>query len=307
MEFTYIYISCMGHSGSTLLELICGAHSKVLAVGELSNFSDYYHDPSKLIPPATQICEHPFWRKVVSKLGFSPDDNLQRIFPNQSRRLPWLKSLHRALLLASPRLALAPGAPYGSSNFRRLNNHWKLAKAIVEVSGKNILVDASMSPSRLVELWATAPPGCTFKVVHLTRDGRSNMNSFMRNFSFTPSAAAHEWTDVNWRLLVLLRRYQAIPRIRIFYETLCRDPEGTVRSLCQFMGLEWEPLMLDFRRGEQIGIGGNPMRFRPQEKEIVLDEKWRTELTQEDLAVFERIGGRVNRQLGYETTNLAGT
>lgn len=41
------------------------------------------------------------------------------------------------------------------------------------------------------------------------------------------------------------------------------------------------------------------MRFKRGEKEIVLDEKWRSILSNKDIDCFEKIGGRLNRMMGY--------
>ena len=41
------------------------------------------------------------------------------------------------------------------------------------------------------------------------------------------------------------------------------------------------------------------MRLKSND-EITLDEKWKARLTKHDLRVFDRIAGRINRQLGYE-------
>jgi hypothetical protein len=40
------------------------------------------------------------------------------------------------------------------------------------------------------------------------------------------------------------------------------------------------------------------MRLRAA-TDITLDEKWRTMLTQEDLAAFDRVAGDLNRGFGY--------
>ena len=57
--------------------------------------------------------------------------------------------------------------------------------------------------------------------------------------------------------------------------------------------------MLFLRKDLSHSIGGNPMRFRKNEVEIRLDDRWRTNLTERDLVMFERIAGAVNRRLGY--------
>jgi hypothetical protein len=45
-------------------------------------------------------------------------------------------------------------------------------------------------------------------------------------------------------------------------------------------------------------VVGNGMRLDAT-REVRLDERWKTALTSEDLAMFERVSGVYNRQLGY--------
>lgn len=45
-------------------------------------------------------------------------------------------------------------------------------------------------------------------------------------------------------------------------------------------------------------IPGNPMVFERPIK-IVKDERWKNEFTRHDLEVFDKIAGRLNREMGY--------
>ena len=41
------------------------------------------------------------------------------------------------------------------------------------------------------------------------------------------------------------------------------------------------------------------MRFRREENEIRIDEKWKNEITAEESVIFEDIAGKMNRSFGY--------
>jgi hypothetical protein len=57
--------------------------------------------------------------------------------------------------------------------------------------------------------------------------------------------------------------------------------------------------MLRFREAEHHILNGNDMRLGTG-NEVRLDERWRTQLTSRDLAIFKSLGGeRMNRRLGY--------
>ena len=86
--------------------------------------------------------------------------------------------------------------------------------------------------------------------------------------------------------------------LRLRYEDLAVNPEYIGRQLCAFVGLDWEPQMLDLAQATRHLVNGNKTRFTPQ-KGIRLDDRWRKEMSAEDLAFFNRLGGELNRQLGY--------
>jgi len=71
-----------------------------------------------------------------------------------------------------------------------------------------------------------------------------------------------------------------------------------LRKICDWLGIEFAPEMLDFRQGRH-NIGGNPMLFRREETVIQLDERWRERLSEPDRNRFELVAGWVNRLLGY--------
>ena len=86
--------------------------------------------------------------------------------------------------------------------------------------------------------------------------------------------------------------------LKIRYEDLASDPEKIGHVLCDFVGIPFEPQMLNLSQSTRHLVSGNNTRFSP-EKGIRLDERWRTELHGKELDFFERIGGDMNRRLGY--------
>lgn len=82
------------------------------------------------------------------------------------------------------------------------------------------------------------------------------------------------------------------------YESLCAEPETTLTRIFEFFGLDPMRVELDFRSVEHH-ILGNSMRLGSS-SDIRLDEKWRSQLTDADLNIFDRIAGKFNRRLGYE-------
>ena len=70
-----------------------------------------------------------------------------------------------------------------------------------------------------------------------------------------------------------------------------------MRRLLTFLDLDPDKVVLDFRSRQQHVIG-NGMRLDTTST-IRLDERWKTHLTPDDLAVFDTVAGDLNRRLGY--------
>ena len=56
--------------------------------------------------------------------------------------------------------------------------------------------------------------------------------------------------------------------------------------------------MLKYRQENDVGISGNRMRHGSS-NQIVLDERWKKEMTDRHLLIFNIIGGWMNKIYGY--------
>jgi hypothetical protein len=85
--------------------------------------------------------------------------------------------------------------------------------------------------------------------------------------------------------------------LRLHYEDLCADPQGTLDGIAGFVGVDPSPLPSDLTALEHHVIG-NSMRLKGV-GEIREDDAWKTTLTREDLRVIARATGTVSHRLGY--------
>lgn len=86
----------------------------------------------------------------------------------------------------------------------------------------------------------------------------------------------------------------------IRYEELVQDPDDTLRELCGFVGLPFDPLMLRyFERAHavkaQINSTAHMRLSEPPEK----TREWRDEMQPQDLALFAALAGPTLEQFGY--------
>ena len=87
------------------------------------------------------------------------------------------------------------------------------------------------------------------------------------------------------------------------FEELIDDTEGSVRRLCDFLELPFDPRMLTYyeRAGDIVSTTAVPDRhkdiFLPPTKGL---RDWRRELSDDQVARFEALAGSLLSDLGYE-------
>ncbi len=157
------------------------------------------------------------------------------------------------------------------------------------------------------------------RFIHLIRDGRDVALSF-RGLWFGPdsvSEAAERW--VSWIEAARRQAPALAGYLEVRYEDLVVRTEATLKTVCDFIGLRWDAAMLDYHlsAGERLGEMVQPLRARegrvigPEERRAIHERAgqppradrvglWRTEMHPSDQARFERVAGRLLRELGYD-------
>jgi hypothetical protein len=163
------------------------------------------------------------------------------------------------------------------------------------------------------------------RFVHLVRDGRDVALSVL-GMNWGPSTVPE--AAFRWKKRILRAREQA-PRIghyvEIRYEDLVRDTEDTLRRICEFVELPYDEAMLryheraserlqekarDLDRGPEKApqtaearLESHSLATQPPDPERI--ERWRTEMSVEDRAVYEELAGDLLADLGYEVETAA--
>ena len=118
-----------------------------------------------------------------------------------------------------------------------------------------------------------------------------------------------------------------LPAIRTYvearYEDLVRDPETTLRRICEFVDLPWEEEMLRYheRAAERLAEMAGSLRAEGTHAEQEAGyrianhapttkppdpaklDKWRREMSPGDLAAYDAVAGELLSELGYEVTS----
>lgn len=204
----------------------------------------------------------------------------------------------------------------------RVDNGEDLYEMLSRRTRRPIVFDSTKGINRVRPQLAARQGVVPLHLIVLTRDGRAVVNSDLRKW---PETSAHDhaaaWVERMREVEELASRWPgAVHRLR--YEELALRPESTLRALANFLGVFFDPAMLDPWDSDQHPIGGNPgplllfsrkrtkVVVNPDEKtrywygshprEIVLDLRWKREMNVDALAVFEEVAGETNRAYVWE-------
>lgn len=256
-----------GYSGSTLLDLILGSHSRMVGLGEIdAEAFDAFIGQNQLCTCLFRARECHFWAKVLLRL----------------REI-------------NGREAVKLGGTNGNAD-GVMQKTVDLYRAVQHVSGAESLVDSSKLFERaraLAESGLVEP-----RVIHLVRDGRGVAYSHLKRGESFEQAVFH-WLKKNAEVQDWLRADKAPEHILVRYEELCARPTETARRVCEFLGGEWEPQMMRFGQRVHHNVRGNTMRFLIKDSAVKLDEAWKEKLRAEDINLFEELAGAAAQQLGY--------
>jgi hypothetical protein len=288
-----------GHCGSTLLDLILGSHSNAFSLGEFHRLHRCLDEANtgelQICGVCTEGCD--FWNRKVS--------------------IPVLRNYYS-----------------GKSTLRRLIRKFANLvsnpyKKLMAWSGKSIMVDSSKQPGWIARQlkpahkWKSVTP----YLVYLQRDGRAVVSSYFRKYPERGiKVIAEDWCQ---QVEEMDRYYEEFPgaKLRMTYEELATEPEKTIRVLCEQFDIPYEAEMLRYWAHDHHHIFGNGgtrnliWRYREQfdthsestrqriedskqhyaheyydeiDVAIKLDERWRREMTEEDLQAFNAVAGATN-------------
>lgn len=253
MKKKVVYVAGLGHSGSTLLNLILGEHSKMVGLGEVDSLlgggMDFTIEAERMCSCGNTAIDCPFWHKVAA--GFKANSNLSRD-----------------------------------------EQYLKVFEIAAESFGEDtVMIDHSKGIDALKRLIKI--PEIDVKVIFLIKDVRSYTISRIDranrikarrkekdtavlrskdSFNF-PSYHFLRWYQLNKKMLSFLKQ-KNVSYLQIGYEELCLYPEIMLEKLCEFIGVAVEPSMLNFQNSSSHILRGNKMRHNPEKQKIRYDNRW---------------------------------
>jgi hypothetical protein len=158
------------------------------------------------------------------------------------------------------------------------------------------------------------------RFIHLIRDGRdAALSRAQRNLT---NPTPMDKVGKRWKGRIIRAREQASRLnhyLELRYEDLVRDPETPLRRICEFIELDWDDAMLRYyeraedrlqemardlppegdkpRRPADHRMEAHALTTKPPDPSRL--ERWRTEMSPDDLALFEQAAGDLLTELGY--------
>lgn len=236
---TVVYITSLGHSGSTLLDFLISANSRVVSVGELSEL------PKQLAARCTcgfdRLHDCPFWLTVQSELLRTHGKVLSQLDIN------------------------------AADSRRFAEDNVALFQAVRAVSGKSVIVDSSKNLRRLKRLLDC--DSLHVKPLFLRRKSGGVVYSNVRKGRSWLFYALYGHVTTRSHL----EFFADVTHVAVRYEELCRSLVPELRRIMEELQVEFEPDQLRWTEPLRHNIGGNRMRFH-SDSTVTLDERWRREL-----------------------------
>lgn len=299
----FVYITSVSYSGSTLMTFLLNAHPSIATIGEMKGGAK---DPEQFMCSCGQpIGQCAFWCELVERLNARgiPFDH-RDVWSQCGFRIAEAPFADRVVrhryrggafeLARNALLALTPAARRNLPRIRTRNEAF--VEAALDIRNRPVFLDSSKDPIRLRFLRDIE--SFRIRVIHMVRDGRGVMNSFMKRQGLSPELAALQWVRRENEIRSLEKTFEPSRWMLLRYEDLCTDPDATLAKTFEFLDLPAQDVSDGFRNAEHH-ILGNAMRFGST-SEIKLDTKWQRDLTPEQIETFEQFGGALNRDYGYE-------
>lgn len=178
--------------------------------------------------------------------------------------------------------------------------------------GKTVLAEGSPTNIRNMEQLRAQFPNSY--VIHIVRDPRDVILStfkadFSRDYLLTHEALAEKYMAYYRDAIRDGARVYGDHFIRIHYEDLCTHPEREIRRICEVVGEEFEPAMLEYYKTADQVFVESEMQWKKNLLKGVMKKnfgKWKKDMKPEDVLVVEYVCGEFfERESHYELSEYS--
>lgn len=288
----YIFITGASRSGTTLLSFALRNHPDVFGLREMQYFGDAW-DPRD---PARRFTRH----EAVTEAA--------RLYAIQEYGI-----LNHSVQARHRQTALALVDSLGESAADPAELFVAVTRRMARAHAKSIPCEQTPRYIYYGRPLLERYPGA--HIVHIVRDPRAVMASQKNRWrrrglaanasavpryesmrvwiNYHPYTVARLWRQATREALALRDH----PRCTVLrYEDLVLQPEATLRELCDRLGLQFDPAMLEVR---QVNSSHDPVSQAPSGMRPEAIDRWRRALTRAEVAATERICRSLMDEFGY--------
>jgi hypothetical protein len=189
-------------------------------------------------------------------------------------------------------------------------------QSLLASSGRALLLEKTPAYALVLDFLAKLYPKA--KYVVLTRHPLAVWSSYVESFFDGDHEAAHANNPLLERYVPAIARFlrdQPVPLLHVRYEQLVRDPEPELRRVCAYLGVDFEPNMVEYGReapAPQAAAGlGDPITVakekRPTTKSVA---KWASEMAdapgqlEQAQAILDRLADADLETWGYPRAEI---
>lgn len=145
------------------------------------------------------------------------------------------------------------------------------------------------------------------KFIHLVRDYRDNLVS-IRNTNFEADIAplvAYRWCFAI-RLMDKLKKKKTENFYTIRYEDFVADPKNHLPKLCKFLGIEYDPSVLEYHSRAEVVAKTIPPEILKIHKSLLKPvntsrtKVWEKEIPDREVKLMDAVAGKLAEKYGYE-------
>ena len=266
MQDRLVFLIGSPRSGSTLLSRVLGAHSAIFAPEE----------PHLITPLA-----HLGYYDAVEEAPYDP------------------------VITRTAARALVADLPGGEAEYLDALRAYtdRIYGGLFQNAGEaRLLLDKTPAYALSLDFLARLYPQAKFIV--LTRHPVAVWSSYVDSFFDGDDAVAHDHNPLLERYVPAIARFlreEKVPFHRVQYENLVQEPEENARSICEFLGIDFEPGMVDYgsapnAKGESTRGLGDPTTVAQQSRPTTDSlSKWAKAATgkSERVALYQEIIARL--------------
>lgn len=273
------YILAMGRSGTTLLQNILDAHPNITIPPEAFFPLHLYH----------KYKNETIWSNQTIK-NFIDD-----LYTDRPFRIRWnvaRKDVENAFIA------------YKATSYKEACNVVRSAyKSSFKIKKIDCFGDKNPTYANMTKRIMEIDPSA--KILHMVRDPRGSGNGRLTTFKMKDALfVGLSWANSNERILKLKEKYPNQYYL-VRYENLIEHTEETIKAICQFLEIPFQPIMLSYREEtvKEYNQYSTILRekhesvLKPIDKKIA--DKWKIQLSKQQLADIELTTYKTAKKLGY--------